>query len=51
MWAVDPVEGTGYVAQTETGQLVLFQPEVDTGPLLEELHQVFNGRWFSVNDV
>jgi three-Cys-motif partner protein len=50
MWKVDPVEGTGYVAQTETGQLVLFKPEVDTGPLLEELRQVFEGRWFSVDD-
>ena len=50
MWAVDPVEGTGYVAQTDTGQQVLFQPEVDTSPLLEELRQVFDRRWFSVDD-
>ena len=47
MWAVDPFTGTSYVAHTETGQMVLFGPQVDTGPLLEELRATFGGRWFT----
>lgn len=48
MWTVDPVEGTRYTARTESGQEVLFQPEVDTSALLAELREVFGTEWFTV---
>lgn len=48
MWKVDPVAGTSYVARTQTGQQVLFQPTVDTAPLLAELRDTFDGNWFTV---
>jgi hypothetical protein len=47
MWSVDPAQGTRYVAHTNDGQQVLFQNEVDTGPLLDELRGTFGQRWFS----
>jgi three-Cys-motif partner protein len=50
MWSVDPLQGTRYTAHTETGQQVLFQPHVDTGPLLEELRATFGKKWFTVLD-
>jgi three-Cys-motif partner protein len=50
MWSVDPLQGTRYTAHTETGQQVLFQRDVDTGPLLEELRAAFGSNWFSVSD-
>ena len=50
MWSVDTLKGTRYTAHTETGQQVLFQPEVDTGPLLDELRKAFGQKWFSVSD-
>jgi three-Cys-motif partner protein len=48
MWTVDPIQGTSYTARTESGQQVLFVPEPDTGPLLEELRNSFGSKWFSV---
>jgi three-Cys-motif partner protein len=48
MWSVDPLEGTRYVARTQTGQEVLFEPTVDTAPLLSELEHAFGERWFTV---
>jgi three-Cys-motif partner protein len=48
MWSVDPLQGTSYIARTESGQQVLFQPLVDTGPLLDQLRSTFQSRWFSV---
>lgn len=50
MWRVDPLAGTSYVAHTQTGQEVLFAPQVDTGPLLVELKNAFAGKWFTVSD-
>lgn len=50
MWSVDPVQGTRYVGHTDTGQQVLFQPEVDTRPLLSLLRVAFGKAWFSVAD-
>jgi three-Cys-motif partner protein len=50
MWSVDPLQGTRYLARTETGQEVLFQPTVDTGPLLAELQSVFGRNAFTVPD-
>ena len=50
MWSVDPAQGTRYIAHTDNGQQVLFQPKVDTGPLLDELRSAFGQRWFSVAD-
>jgi three-Cys-motif partner protein len=50
MWKVDPVEGTRYVARTETGQEVLFTLDADTTPLLEQLKAEFSDRWFDVQE-
>ena len=50
MWSVDSVRGTSYVAHTETGQQVLFQTNVDTRPLLDELRRAFGKKWFCVPD-
>jgi hypothetical protein len=50
MWKVDPLEGTRYVAHTDTGQEVLFKPAVDTGPLLAQLRRAFGNSWFSPAD-
>lgn len=47
MWKVDPERGTRYVAHTDAGQEVLFEPAVDTQPLLAELRRAFGRRWFS----
>ena len=50
MWAVDPLEGRLFVARTSSGQEVLFSPdpEVDTGPLIEELQIEFGAKWFTI---
>ena len=50
MWSVDPVAGTSYVGHSETGQLVLFGPQVDTRPLLAELRAAFGNRWFTTTE-
>ena len=50
MWSVDPVAGARFVARTDTGQEVLFQPTVDTDPLLAELLNAFGHQWFSTKD-
>jgi len=50
LWSVDPVAGTSYAAHSETGQLVLFGPQVDTRPLLEELRAAFGNRWFTTTE-
>jgi three-Cys-motif partner protein len=50
MWSVDAVAGARYMARTDTGQSVLFQPTVDTDPLLAELLNAFGHQWFSVSD-
>lgn len=50
MWKVDPVEGIRYVAQTDTGQEVLFTPDVDTRPLLAELRAYFGTREFHIRE-
>jgi hypothetical protein len=50
MWRVDPLEGTRYVAHTDTGQEVLFKQAVDTGPLLAELQNAFGSKWFTTAD-
>ena len=48
MWSVDPLEGTRYIAHTQTGQEVLFEPTVSTAPLLSELEDAFGKGWFTV---
>jgi three-Cys-motif partner protein len=47
MWSVDPLEGTRHLAHTDSGQEVLFKPDVDTSPLLKELQSVFRRQWFT----
>jgi three-Cys-motif partner protein len=49
MWKVDPVAGTTYRAETESGQEVLFSAvHVDTRPLLEELRSQFGTNQFTI---
>lgn len=52
MWSVDPEEGTRYVAKTDAGQEVLFvpAPQVNTGPLLNELRETFGTDWFTIEE-
>jgi three-Cys-motif partner protein len=50
MWKVDPVAGTSYRAETESGQEVLFSKmAVDTGPLLLELSAQFGTDQFTID--
>jgi hypothetical protein len=49
MWKVDPVGGTTYRAETDSGQEVLFDKlAVDTGPLLAELRAKFGTAPFTI---
>ena len=50
MWKVDGLTGQRYGDSTESGQLVLFQVEVDTAPLLAALKAHFGRREFSIED-
>jgi three-Cys-motif partner protein len=52
MWSVDPVNGTSYVATTDSGEPVLFAPEelLDTRPLLNELRKKFDAGPFGIDD-
>jgi len=50
MWKVDPIAGTAYVATTETGQEVLFSPNVSTDPLFAALRAKFDTAWFRIVD-
>jgi three-Cys-motif partner protein len=50
MWSVDPIAGARYVTRTNLGQEVLFQPQVDTGPLLAQLADAFDHRWFTIEE-
>jgi three-Cys-motif partner protein len=50
MWKVDPVAGTTYRAETESGQEVLFDSvAVNTDPLLQELRNQFGTRPFTID--
>ncbi|HEU5063935.1 MAG TPA: three-Cys-motif partner protein TcmP [Solirubrobacterales bacterium] len=50
MWKVDPVAGTSYRAETESGQEVLFDSTaVDTAPLLKELRNKFGTSQFTID--
>jgi hypothetical protein len=50
MWATDPVTGGRYTDSTESDQLILFEPTVDTGPLLRALRAHFGTRTFSIEE-
>jgi three-Cys-motif partner protein len=50
MWSLDPLTGQHFGDSTESGQLVLFQLEVDTAPLLAALKANFGPREFSIED-
>jgi three-Cys-motif partner protein len=50
MWKVDPIAGTSYRAETESGQEVLFSTTVDTDPLLAELRSQFGTSQFTIDD-
>lgn len=48
MWTADPVAGQSFSDSTEGDQLVLFQSQVDTAPLLLALRQQFGDQPFTV---
>jgi three-Cys-motif partner protein len=48
MWTADPVAGQKFSDSTESNQLVLFQSEVDTGPLLHALREQFGEKPFTI---
>jgi three-Cys-motif partner protein len=48
MWSVDPVAGTSFRDSTVGPQLVLFEPEPDTLPLLHALQDKFGGEQFTI---
>jgi three-Cys-motif partner protein len=48
MWRADPLGGERY--SDTTGELVLFEPEPDTGPLLRALQGHFSDRPFSIEE-
>jgi len=50
MWSLDPVAGQSFSDSTNSDQLVLFQPEVDTGPLLQALRMRFGTAPFTIDD-
>ena len=50
MWSLDPLSGQRYGDSTESNQLVLFQDEVDTTPLLAVLTNHFGKRAFSIEE-
>lgn len=49
MWSADPRQGEHY-ADTTGGELVLFKPEPDTGPLLRALQAHFGDRSFTIEE-
>jgi three-Cys-motif partner protein len=48
MWSLDPLTGQRFGDSTEGGQMVLFELEVDTAPLLAALKAHFGRREFSI---
>lgn len=50
MWKVDRQEGVQYVARTDAGQEVLFESEVNTKPLLDQLRETFGTETFSIDE-
>ncbi len=50
MWAADPISGQRFSDSTDSDQMVLFQSEVDTKPLLAALRLRFGERPFSIED-
>jgi len=50
MWSVDPAGGERFQDSTDPNALVLFQPEVDTGPLRDALLEQFGTRPFSIEE-
>lgn len=43
-----PIAGTSYAATSLSGTQVLFTPDVDTGPLLDDLRATFGDRPFTI---
>lgn len=50
MWKADPVSGQTFSDSTDGDQMVLFQSEVDTGPLLAALRRRFGSRTFAIEE-
>ena len=48
MWKADAVTGTRFRDSTSEDQLVLFEPEVDTAPLLRSLRTKFAEKTFTI---
>ncbi len=50
MWKIDPAEGHRFRDSTLVGQTPLFQPQVDTRPLRDELAAHFGSRRFTIQE-
>jgi three-Cys-motif partner protein len=48
MWTVDPLEGQRFEDSTDSDQLVIFSPDVNTSPLLADLRRHFGTAEFSI---
>ena len=50
MWSVDPIEGRRFRDTTRSDQLVVFEEEVDTGPLVAQLRERFGSTEFTIEE-
>ncbi|MGH3950806.1 MAG: three-Cys-motif partner protein TcmP [Pseudonocardiaceae bacterium] len=50
MWAADPFEGQRFRDTTVRDQLVIFKPDVSTGPLLQALRERFGAEPFTIEE-
>jgi three-Cys-motif partner protein len=50
MWSLDRLAGQRYGDSTQSNQLVLFEQQVDTAPLLRALKEHFGAREFSIEE-
>lgn len=50
MWTVDPIEGRRFRDTTNSDQMVVFEEEVDTTPLLAQLREHFGSDEFTIEE-
>ena len=50
MWSVDPIEGRRFRDTTRSDQLVVFEDEVDTAPLVAQLRERFGSSEFTIEE-
>jgi hypothetical protein len=50
MWAADPFEGQRFRDTTDSDQMIIFKPDVDTAPLLALLREHFGTEPFTIEE-